>query len=62
MITAINCPCCDILIDVNDWIESFVKSKNGLYYFKCKGCKTQLGSTLSYKGDLCIWDKKTEIK
>lgn len=60
IITNIECPNCKKnAIDVNDWFWKYSKS-SGIYYFKCKECKSLLGSTLSYKGDLCIWRKSDE--
>lgn len=62
MVIQITCPQCNNQIDINKWFDNYAKTDNGLYYFKCKGCKEKLGSTLTFMGTVSIWTKKNEIK
>ena len=62
MITKIECPACKQSAKlVNDGIDDIAKV-DLIYYFKCRYCHVKLGSTLSYHGLLCIWEKSKEEK
>lgn len=56
------CPKCECEHEEEDYFEQIQKSKHGLIYKKCKGCKTKLGITYDIKGDVRVWLKEDEIK
>lgn len=60
--TDFKCPKCKCLHKEADWYPKYYKSKNGLIYKSCKGCKTKLGITTDIRGDVRVWLKEEEIK
>lgn len=54
------CPKCECPHQEDDWYPRYKKSKNGLIYRNCKGCKTKLGITTDIKGDVRVWLKEDE--
>lgn len=57
-----NCPACTCPHEESDYYEQLAKSKTGLIYKKCKGCKNKLGITSDIKGDVVVWLKDEEEK
>lgn len=60
--TDFNCPKCECPHTEDDYYNQLHKSKDGLIYKKCKGCKTKLGITSDIRGDIQVWVKDEEIK
>jgi hypothetical protein len=58
--TDFTCPKCECPHVENDYWEKMHKSKTGLIYMNCKGCKTRLGITGDMKGDTVVWLKEDE--
>lgn len=58
--TDFRCPKCGYLHKEADYYYRLEKSKYGLIYKQCKGCKTRLGITPGYNGDIYVWEKSTE--
>lgn len=56
------CPKCEKEHNEDDWYPQYSRSKNGVIYRKCKGCKTKLGITTDIKGDVVVWLKEDEEK
>ena len=56
------CPKCECPHSESDYYDRLYKSKHGLIYKQCKGCKTKLGITTDFKGDVVIWLKEDEKK
>jgi hypothetical protein len=56
------CPVCECPHTEDDYYKTIQKSKHGLIYKQCKGCKTKLGITYDMRGDVVVWEKSTEIK
>jgi len=54
------CPKCTCPHSECDYYEQLYKSKHGLIYKKCRGCKTSLGITTDIKGDVKVWLKEDE--
>jgi len=54
------CPKCQCPHSEKDWFERFSKSKTGLIYISCTGCKAKLGVTTDIRGDVRVWLKETE--
>jgi len=60
----IECPACNQLaIEKSDWFDKYYKADD-LLYFKCKSCKTTLGSTITPYGEvrIIVWEKSKEEK
>jgi hypothetical protein len=57
-----DCPACTCHHTGKDYEDRLFKSKRGLIYKKCKGCKTKLGITTDYKGDVHVWVKNNDSK
>lgn len=57
-----NCPACGYPHQESDYLASLTKSKYGLCYRKCKGCKTLLGVTFDMRGDVKVSLKSEEKK
>lgn len=60
--TDFKCPICNYIHQEEDWYTRYEKSKHGLIYMNCKGCKSKIGVTINIMGDVVTWDKKTEKK
>lgn len=60
--TDFKCPSCNYLHGEEDYFDRMIKSKHGLIYKRCKGCKTTLGITTDMRGDVRVWLKSEEIK
>lgn len=60
--TDFTCPKCECPHTEDDYWQKMDKSKTGLIYMKCKGCKTKLGITGDMKGDTVVWLKEDEKK
>ena len=58
--TAFECPVCSCKHTSDDYEDRLMKSKKGLIYKQCKGCKRKLGITTNMMGDVVVWDKSTE--
>jgi len=58
--TDFNCPKCNHKHTEDFWYDRLCKSKNGVIYKKCKGCKTLIGITTDMKGDVRVWLKERE--
>ena len=56
------CPKCECPHSEEDYYDRLYKSKHGLIYKRCKGCKTKLGITTDIRGDVCVWLKEDERK
>ncbi len=56
-----DCPKCTCAHVADDYIDRLQKSKYGLIYKKCKGCKTKLGITFDIRGDVRVWLKEEEL-
>lgn len=56
-----NCPKCECPHTEEDYYSRLYKSKNGLIYKACKGCKTKLGITTDIRGDVRVWLRDDEI-
>lgn len=56
------CPVCGCAHDEDDYFKRMQRSKYGLIYRKCKGCKTMLGITTDMRGDVKVWLKSEEKK
>jgi len=54
------CPKCEYPHSEEDYYSSLSKSKRGLIYRQCKGCKTKLGITIDMRGDVQVWLKSEE--
>lgn len=54
------CPKCECPHSEEDYYDRLCKSKHGLIYNRCKGCKTKLGITTNIKGDVRVWLKEDE--
>lgn len=54
------CPKCKCQHFEEDYYNRLHKSKNGLIYKSCKGCKTKLGITTDMRGDVHVWLKEYE--
>jgi len=57
-----NCPKCTCFHSGKDYEIKLEKSKKGYIYMKCRGCKTMLGISSDYKGDVVVWLKEDEKK
>jgi hypothetical protein len=57
-----NCPKCECEHTEDDYYARLNKSKRGLIYKQCKGCKTKLGITADMRGDVRVWLKEDEKK
>lgn len=60
--TDFKCPRCTKLHHEDDWYPRVNKSKHGVIYMRCKGCKVSLGVTTDIKGDVVVWLKSEESK
>lgn len=58
--TDFKCPVCECVHGEDDYFKRMQKSKYGLIYRKCKGCKTMLGITTCMRGDVKVWIKSEE--
>lgn len=58
--TDFKCPKCECPHSENDYYNMLSKSKRGLIYKQCKGCKTKLGITIDMRGDVQVWLKEEE--
>jgi hypothetical protein len=58
--TDFKCPVCGCLHTEDDYYARLDKSKNGLIYKHCKGCKRMLGITTDIRGDIRVWEKSEE--
>ena len=58
--TDFNCPKCGIEYHEEDYWNKLYKSKKGLIYIHCKGCKEYLGITTDIQGDVHTWIKSEE--
>lgn len=56
------CPACTCPHTESDYYDQLYKSKKGLIYKACKGCKTKLGITYAMNGDTVVWIKSEEKK
>ena len=56
------CPKCECPHSEEDYYDRLYKSKHGLIYKQCKGCKTKLGITTDLRGDVRVWLKEDERK
>lgn len=56
------CPKCECPHVEEDYYDRLYKSKHGLIYKNCKGCKTKLGITTDILGDVKVWLKSEERK
>ena len=59
------CPKCECPHSEKDYYDRLYKSKRGLIYKQCIGCKTELGIKTDIKGDVRVWlkkKKKTQVK
>ena len=56
------CPKCECPHSEEDYYDRLYKSKHGLIYKQCKGCKTKLGITTDIIGDVRVWLKEDECK
>lgn len=56
------CPKCECPHSEEDYYGRLYKSKSGLIYKSCKGCKTKLGITSDIRGDVRVWLKENELK
>jgi len=56
--TDFNCPKCGCLHTEDDYYNQLDKSKHGLIYKKCKGCKTKLGISSDYKSNVVVWGRE----
>ena len=56
------CPKCECPHSETDYFDMLRKSKQGLIYKQCKGCKTKLGITTNMQGEVKVWLKKDELK
>ena len=54
------CPKCECPHSEEDYSYRLYKSKHGLIYKQCKGCKTKLGITTDIRGDIRVWLKEEE--
>ena len=54
------CPKCECPHEEKDYYPQLYKSKSGLIYKNCKGCKTKLGITSNMMGDVVVWLKEEE--
>ena len=54
------CPKCECPHSEEDYYDRLYKSKHGLIYKQCKGCKTKLGITTDIRGDVRVWLKEDE--
>lgn len=54
------CPKCECPHSEADYYDRLYKSKHGLIYKQCKGCKTKLGITTDIRGDVRVWLKEYE--
>lgn len=55
--TDFKCPKCECVHTEDDYYARLDKSKHGLIYKRCKGCKTLLGITTDIRGDVRVWEK-----
>lgn len=60
--TDFTCPKCECPHTEADYYDRLYKSKQGLIYKACKGCKTKLGITYAITGDTVVWLKEDEKK
>jgi hypothetical protein len=60
--TDFKCPKCECPHSEEDYYDRLYKSKHGLIYKQCKGCKTKLGITSDIRGDVGVWLKENEYK
>ena len=60
--TDFKCPKCDYVYHEEDYYSQLDKSKRGLIYKHCKGCKTKIGITTDIRGDVRVWLKNEEAK
>jgi predicted 3-demethylubiquinone-9 3-methyltransferase (glyoxalase superfamily) len=60
--TDFKCPKCECQHEEEDYFEKLDRSKKGLIYIKCKGCKTKLGVSFNIMGDVVAWLKEEEKK
>ena len=58
--TDFKCPKCECPHTEDDYYSRIEKSKTGLIYKKCKGCKSMLGITSDVRGDIHAWLKSEE--
>ena len=58
--TNFKCPKCDYSYTAADYYSRLEKSKTGLIYRHCKGCKVVLGITTDIRGDVRTWLKSEE--
>jgi len=58
--TDFKCPKCGCPYHEEDYYSQLYKSKRGLIYKSCKGCKTKLGITTDIRGDVRVWLKEEE--
>jgi hypothetical protein len=56
------CPKCGCPHSEEDYYNRLNKSKRGLIYKACKGCKSRLGITVDMMGDVVVWLKEDERK
>lgn len=59
---AFKCPKCECPHSEDDYYDRICKSKHGLIYKQCKGCKSKLGITTDIRGDVVVWLKENEPK
>lgn len=60
--TDFKCPRCGYVYHEEDYYSQLDKSKRGLIYKHCKGCKVLLGITTDIRGDVRAWLKSEESK
>lgn len=58
--TDFKCPKCECPHTEGNYYKKFAKSNNGIIYQNCKGCKTKLGITQDFMGDIQVWLKEDE--
>ena len=58
--TDFKCPRCGYVYHEEDYYSQLDKSKRGLIYKHCKGCKTLIGITTDIRGDVRVWLKSEE--
>ena len=58
--TSFKCPRCEYAYTEDFWYPQLDKSKTGLIYKKCKGCKSKIGITTCMTGDVKVWMKDEE--
>lgn len=60
--TDFDCPQCGYHYRETDYYNRLDKSKKFVIYMTCKNCKTKLGVTSDFMGDIQVWLKKDEKK